>query len=110
MGLSFPSSGSFSPLQGLPKDTEEDLSGCARVCFQLVRWYVYGPDACPLFSFSIAFLVSFLLGFSMLIGRGNSAGGMSGKSSGAGQCNSLEKCSVHVVVVGLWSEASLVCP
>ena len=56
-----------------------------------------GPDAFPFFRFSIAFLISCLVGFSVLIGRAVSAAGMSRGSSGGGRFNGLEKCSVHLL-------------
>ena len=49
------------------------------------------------FSFSITFLVSFLVGVPMLIGRGVSAKWYVWGCSGAGRIQSLEKCSVHLL-------------
>ena len=59
-----------------------------------------GSDAFPFFSFSIAFLISFLLGLSILIGRGVSAGGVSGGSSGTGQL-SFNRLSVWPLLSAL---------
>ena len=57
----------------------------SRFAFTVSVGMVSGPHAFPFFSFSITFLISFLVGFSMLIGRGVSAGGMSGEGGGGGE-------------------------
>ena len=84
-----------------------DLSGCAQVCCQHFRGYVVRPDAVPLFSFSTAFLASSPVDISMLIGRGVSAGDMSGAASDAGRFNSSEMCSVHLLNAGRFNSSEM---
>ena len=68
----------------------------SRSAFNASAGMVSEPDAFSFFSFSTAFLISFLV-VGLLIVRGVSTGGMSLGSSGAGRYHSSEKYSFHLL-------------
>ena len=109
MKHSFQSSGSFSSSHIFSERLWRISVAVSRSAVNASMGILSKPDAFPFYSFSTAFLISFLVGFLMLIGRGVSAGGMSRGSWSAGWFKSSEKCSFHLLSCSWTVVRSLPC-